>query len=79
MKTVYPGSSLFIYGERTSNFKTIGPGATVVVTSSTLQGVDRTQQQHDAQIADLQTAVASRDQQIDELSGIVSRLESLEA
>ena len=41
------------------------------------------QQQHDAQIADLEAAVASRDQQIDELRGelndIVSRLESLEA
>ena len=38
---------------------------------------------HDAQIADLEAAVASRDQQIDELrselSDIVSRLESLEA
>ena len=41
------------------------------------------QQQHDAQIADLEAAVASRDQQNDELRGelsdIVSRLESLEA
>ena len=39
--------------------------------------------EHDAQIADLEAAVASRDQQIDELrselSDIVSRLESLEA
>ena len=41
------------------------------------------QQQHDAQIADLEASVASRDQQIDELrselSDIVSRLESLES
>ena len=40
------------------------------------------QQQHDAQIADLEAAVASRDQQIDELrselSDIVSRLEAVE-
>ena len=40
------------------------------------------QQQHDAQIADLEAAVASRDQQIDELRGelsdIVSRLEAVE-
>ena len=39
--------------------------------------------EHDAQIADLEAAVASRDQQIDELRGelsdIVSRLECLEA
>ena len=38
---------------------------------------------HDAQIADLEAAVASRDQQIDELrdelSGIVSRLEAVES
>ena len=41
------------------------------------------QQQHDAQIADLEAAVASRDQQIDELrselSDIVSRLEAVES
>ena len=41
------------------------------------------QQQHDAQIADLEATVASRDQQIDELrdelNDVVSRLESLEA
>jgi chromosome segregation ATPase len=39
--------------------------------------------EHDAQIADLEAAVESRDQQIDEirneLSDTVSRLESLEA
>lgn len=41
------------------------------------------QQQHDAQIADLEAAVASRDQQIDELrselSDTVSRLEAVES
>ena len=41
------------------------------------------QQQHDAQIADLEATVASRDQQIDELrselSDIVSRLEAVES
>jgi len=41
------------------------------------------QQQHDAQIADLEAAVTSRDQQIDELrselSDIVSRLEAVES
>ena len=53
------------------------------VATSALQVVDRIQQQLVDQIADLETAVASRDQQIDELRGelsdIVSRLESLEA
>ena len=57
---------------------TIGSGET-----SALQEFDRIQQQHDAQIADLEALVASRDQQIDELrselSDIVSRLEYLEA
>ena len=51
----------------------------IVVLESTLE----IQQQHDAQIADLETAVASRDQQIDELrsalSNIVSRLEAVRA
>ena len=51
----------------------------IVVLESALE----IQQQHDAQIADLEAAVTSRDQQIDELRGelsdIVSRLESLEA
>jgi hypothetical protein len=82
-KTVYPGSLLFIYGERVSDFKHIEPDAIAVVTTSSVQQIDRIQQQHDAQIADLEAAVASRDQQIDELrselSDIVSRLESLEA
>ena len=57
---------------------TIGSGET-----SALQEVDRIQQQHDAQIADLEAAVASRDQQIDELrselSDIVSRLDAVES
>ena len=51
----------------------------IVVLESALE----IQQQHDAQIADLEAAVASRDQQIDELrselSDIVSRLEAVES
>ena len=57
--------------------------AQVTLSTAALQEVDRTQQQLVDQIADLEAAVASRDQQMDELrselSGIVSRLESLEA
>ena len=53
------------------------------VATAALQEVDRIQQQHDAQIADLEATVASRDQQIDELrselSDIVSRLEAVES
>ena len=48
-----------------------------------LESVLEIQQQHDAQIADLEAAVTSRDQQIDELrselSDIVSRLEAVES
>ena len=51
----------------------------IVVLESALE----IQQQHDAQIADLEAAVESRDQQIDELrselSDIVSRLEAVES
>ena len=57
--------------------------AQVTLSTAALQEVDRTQQQLVDQIADLEAAVASRDQQMDELrselSDIVSRLESLEA
>ena len=59
-------------------------GATHQIGSdSMMQEVDRIQQQLVDQIADLETAVASRDQQIDELrselSDIVSRLEAVES
>ena len=51
----------------------------IVVLESALE----IQQQHDAQTADLESAVESRDQQIDELrsqlSDMLSRFESLEA
>jgi len=80
---VVSGTELFVYGERVDDFHTLKKDAIWTVATSALQEVDRIQQQHDAQIADLEAAVASRDQQIDELRGelsdIVSRLESLEA
>jgi hypothetical protein len=80
---VVSGTELFVYGERVDDFHTLKKDAIWTVATSALQEVDRIQQQHDAQIADLEAAVASRDQQIDdlrsELSDIVSRLESLEA
>jgi uncharacterized coiled-coil protein SlyX len=81
--TTYVGDQLFVYGEVVDDFKHLQESAISTLSTAALQEVDRIQQQHDAQIADLEAAVASRDQQIDELrselSDIVSRLESLEA
>ena len=81
--TTYVGDQLFVYGEVVDDFKHLQESAISTLSTATLQEVDRIQQQHDAQIADLEAAVTSRDQQIDELrsqlSDIVSRLESLEA
>ena len=80
---VVSGTELFVYGERVDDFHTLKKDAIWTVATAALQEVDRIQQQHDAQIADLEAAVASRDQQIDELrselSDIVSRLEAVES
>jgi len=71
-----------VYGQRVDDFVFLKKESIWTVATSALQEVDRIQQQHGAQLADLEAAVASRDQQIDELrselSDIVSRLESLE-
>ena len=71
-----------MYGQRVDDFVFLKKKSIWTVATSALQEVDRIQQQHGAQLADLEAAVASRDQQIDELrselSDIVSRLESLE-
>jgi len=71
-----------VYGQRVDDFVFLKKESIWTVATSALQEVDRIQQQHGAQLADLEAAVASREQQIDELrselSDIVSRLESLE-
>ena len=71
-----------MYGQRVDDFVFLKKESIWTVATSALQEVDRIQQQHGAQLADLEAAVASREQQIDELrselSDIVSRLESLE-
>ncbi len=72
-----------MYGEEVDDFKHLQESAISTLSTAALQEVDRIQQQHDAQITDLEAAVASRDQQIDELrsqlSDMLSRLESLKA
>ena len=81
--TTYVGDQLFVYGEVVDDFKHLQESAISTLSTAALQEVDRIQQQHDAQIADLEAAVTSRDQQIDELrselSDIVSRLEAVES
>ena len=80
--TTYVGDQLFVYGEVVDDFKHLQESAISTLSTAALQEVDRIQQQLVDQIADLEAAVTSRDQQIDELrselSDIVSRLESLE-
>ena len=77
------GNQLFVYGQQVDDFVFLKKESIFTVATAALQEVDRIQQQHDAQIADLEAAVASRDQQIDELRGelsdIVSRLEAVES
>jgi len=71
-----------VHGQRVDDFVFLKKESIWTVATSALQEVDHIQQQHGAQLADLEAAVASREQQIDELrselSDIVSRLESLE-
>jgi len=80
---VVAGNQLFVYGQEISDFVFLKKESIWTVATAALQEVDRIQQQHDAQITDLEAAVASRDQQIDELrselSDIVSRLEAVES
>ena len=80
---VVAGNQLFVYGQEIDDFVFLKKEAIWTVATAALQEVDRIQQQHDAQIADLEAAVTSRDQQIDELrselSDIVSRLEAVES
>ena len=77
------GDQLFVYGEVVADFKHLQESAISTLSTAALQEVDRIQQQLVDQIADLEAAVASRDQQIDELrselSDIVSRLEAVES
>jgi len=81
--TTYPGNQLFVYGQEVDDFVFLKKEAIWTVATAALQEVDRIQQQHDGQIADLEAAVTSRDQQIDELrselSDVVSRLEAVES
>ena len=81
--TMYVGDQLFVYGEVVDDFKHLQESAISTLSTATLQEVDRIQQQLVDQIADLEAAVASRDQQIDELrselSDILARLEAVES
>ncbi len=74
---------MYVQGEVIDDFHVLRKDTIWALSTAAVQQIDRIQQQHDAQIADLQTAVESRDQQIDELRGelsdIVSRLEALDA
>jgi hypothetical protein len=66
--TTYVGDQLFVYGEVVDDFKHLQESAISTLSTSAFQEVDRIQQQHDAQIADLEAAVTSRDQQIDSVT-----------
>ena len=71
-----------MHGQRVDDFVFLKKESIWTVATSALQEVDRIQQQHGAQLADLEAAVASRDQQIDELkervNALVARMEAVE-
>ena len=82
-KTVYPGSSLLIYGERAQDFKHIEADAKAVVTTSALQEVDRTQQQLIDHITELESANDAKRRRIDgieeRVNALVVRMEAVES
>ena len=77
--TTYVGDQLFVYGEEVDNFKHLQESAISTLSTAALQEVDRIQQQHDAQIADLEAANDAKQRRIDELeervNALVARME----
>jgi ubiquinone biosynthesis protein UbiJ len=95
--TIYPGTQLFVYGQEVNDFVFLKKDAIWTVATSALQEVDRQlqaekagvqqidriQQQHDAQISDLESQLqeqASENRALrTALESLESRLESLES
>ena len=80
--TTYVGDQLFVYGEVVDDFKHLQESAISTLSTAALQEVDRIQQQHDAQIADLEAANDAKQGRIDELeerfNALAARMEAVE-
>ena len=63
-----------MYGEVVDDFKHLQESAISTLSTAALQEVDRIQQQHDAQIADLESANDAKQRRIDELEERVNAL-----
>ena len=71
---VVAGNQLFVYGQQVRDFCFLKKESIWTVATAALQEVDRTQQQHDAQIADLESANDAKQRRIDELEERVNAL-----
>ena len=75
-KTVYPGDKLYVQGEVVDDFHVLRKETIWALATAGVQQIDRIQQQHDAQITDLE----SENQTLrTALEALESRLDSLEA
>ena len=79
---VVAGNQLFVYGQEVDDFVFLKKESIFTVATAALQEVDRIQQQHDAQIADLESANDAKQRRIDELeerfNALVARMEAVE-
>ena len=72
---VVAGNQLFVYGQQVDDFVFLKKESIFTVATAALQEVDRIQQQHDAQIADLESQLQ---EQTSENQALRTALESLE-
>ena len=81
-KTVYPGDKLYVQGEVVDDFHVLRKETIWALATAGVQQIDRIQQQHDAQIADLESANDAKQRRIDELeerlNALVARMEAVE-
>ena len=82
-KTVYPGDKLYVQGEVVDDFHVLRKETIWALATAGVQQIDRIQQQHDAQISDLESQLqeqASENRALrTALESLESRLESLES
>ena len=81
-KTVYPGDKLYVQGEVVDDFHVLRKETIWALATAGVQQIDRIQQQHDAQIADLEAANDAKQRRIDDLeerlNALVARMEAVE-
>ena len=81
-KTVYPGDKLYVQGEVVDDFHVLRKETIWALSTAAVQQIDRIQQQHVDQIADLEAANDAKQRRIDELeervNALVARMEGVE-